>query len=145
MKEIVPHGYKVYAHTKNQDFPNFSLDILQRLCKIIWVLCACLAKPIKKNAENLMFIGTKNQLHSSLFSWDIAKTLQTCYFGYFEHDWPWPQKLIASTWQKVWCLSACKKIHFIPPFFLEILQRFCKIVILSTLGLLGYGHQKQWH
>ena len=37
-----------------------------------------------------------------------------------------------------------QEIHFIPPFFLETLQ-YCKLAILSTLGMPGYGHQEGWH
>ena len=29
--------------------------------------------------------------------------------------------------------------------FLEILQRYYKLIILGTLGKLGHTHQKQWH
>ena len=28
-----------------------------------------------------------------------------------------------------------------PPFILEILQRYCKLVVLGTLGMHGHGHQ----
>ena len=28
-----------------------------------------------------------------------------------------------------------------PPFFLETLQRYCKLVVLSTLGMHGHSHQ----
>ena len=38
-----------------------------------------------------------------------------------------------------------QKIVFIPPFFLEIKQRYFKLVILSNLGIPGYGHQKGWY
>ena len=38
-----------------------------------------------------------------------------------------------------------QKINFIPPFFLEALQRYCKLVILGTLGMSGYGCQKRWY
>ena len=37
-----------------------------------------------------------------------------------------------------------QEIQFIPPFFLETLQ-YCKLAILSTLGMPGYGHQEGWH
>ena len=37
------------------------------------------------------------------------------------------------------------KTKVIPPFFLEILQRYCKLVILGTLSLPGYGQQKLWY
>ena len=40
----------------------------------------------------------------------------------------------------------CKqKINFILPVFLEILQRYCKVVILSTLGKLGNTNTKYHH
>ena len=32
---------------------------------------------------------------------------------------------------------------FIPNLFLEILQRYCKLVILSSLDLPGHTHQKR--
>ena len=38
-----------------------------------------------------------------------------------------------------------QKIIFIPALFLEILQRYYKLIILSTLEKLGHAHQKQWH
>ena len=34
-------------------------------------------------------------------------------------------------------------IVIIPALFLEILQRYCKLIILGTLGKFGYAHQKQ--
>ena len=38
-----------------------------------------------------------------------------------------------------------QKINFILPVFLEILQRYCKLVILGTLGKPGYTHPKYYH
>ena len=38
-----------------------------------------------------------------------------------------------------------QKIIFIPALFLEILQRYYKLIILGTLGTFGHTHQKQWH
>ena len=35
-----------------------------------------------------------------------------------------------------------QKINFTLPIFLEILQRYCKIVILGALGKSAYTHQK---
>ena len=32
-----------------------------------------------------------------------------------------------------------------PFFFLVILQIYCKLVILDTLDIPGYGQQKQWY
>ena len=34
-------------------------------------------------------------------------------------------------------------IVIIPALFLEILQRYCKVIILGTLSKFGYAHQKQ--
>ena len=60
------------------------------------------------------------------FFWDIEKILQTCYFGYFGHTWLWPVKTLLPACRKLWCLSLCKKIIFIPSLFLETLQRYYK-------------------
>ena len=58
-------------------------------------------------------------------------------------DWrrlfPWnsltnPLKKIVSIYKKL-CLSTCKKSNYITHFFLEILQRYCILVILSTLDI----------
>ena len=38
-----------------------------------------------------------------------------------------------------------QKIMFIPPLFLEILQKYYKLVILDTLVMPGHTHQKQQH
>ena len=53
----------------------------------------------------LCFPAQKHRLHSSLLSWDNAKMLQLCYFGYFGNDWPCPPKLINQTCRKVGWLS----------------------------------------
>ena len=49
------------------------------------------------------------KLHPLGFTWDIAKILQTCYFGYFGYAWLRTPKKIKSTWKKRLCLSADKK------------------------------------
>ena len=82
--------------------------------------------------ENFVFVCTKNQLYTSLHSWDIAKILQTSYFG----TWlTMPTNIDSTTCRKFWYSSACKKNNFIPPFFLEALQRYCKLIILGTLSM----------
>ena len=45
----------------------------------------------------------KNQLHPPRFSGDIAKILETCYFGYFEHAWLRTAKVLLSTCTKLPC------------------------------------------
>ena len=36
-----------------------------------------------------------------------------------------------------------QKVDSIPLFFLEILQRYCRLINLSTLSMPGYGRQKR--
>ena len=81
---------------------------------------------------------TKHQLHN----------LQTCYFRYSGQAWLKPVKTIlpaCTKRRKLWCLSSWNKIIFIITFFHEILQRYCKFVILGTLSTPSHAHQKQWH
>ena len=53
-----------------------------------------------------------------------------------------PPKLIISTCRNILCLSGFK-ISTSSLLFLEILQRYCKLVTLGALGMPGYGHRKQ--
>ena len=48
--------------------------------------------------------------------------------------------MIALTCRNLLCLFP-QKINFIPHFFLKILERFYKIVILGVLGTTGHVHQ----
>ena len=63
----------------------------------------------------------KHQLHNSIISWDITKTLHTCYFEYFRHAWPHPSKLIASIYRNLWC-----SLHKISTSSLTSYLRYCK-------------------
>ena len=38
-----------------------------------------------------------------------------------------------------------QKIIFIPALFLEVLQRYYKLIILGTLGKFGHTHQKKFY
>ena len=38
-----------------------------------------------------------------------------------------------------------QKINFIPLLFLEILLKYCELVIFVNFGMFSYGHQKQWY
>ena len=49
-------------------------------------------------------------------------------------------QMIVSSCRKPLYLSA-QNINCTPNFFLEIFQRFCKLVILDTLGINGHTHQ----
>ena len=71
-----------------------------------------------------MLICTKNQLRPSLLPLDIAKILQTSYFGYFGYDWPCTPRLMVSTCRIIWYLPACKKSTSSLLSFL----RYCKDV-----------------
>ena len=71
---------------------------------------------------------------SSLLFRDIAE------ISLFWVLWAWlalPTKIVDSL-----MLHAKNQFH---STFFQILQRFCKIVISVTLGMPGYGHQKQWN
>ena len=70
-------------------------------------------------------------------------TEQTCYFRYLG--------MPGHTHLK-WCINLKKpstfiswqKINFILDVFLEILQRYCKLVVFGTLGLSGYAYPKSF-
>ena len=47
------------------------------------------------------------------------------------------------SFQKTLMFVFMEKITSIPPLFLEILRRYCKLVILDTLDTSGHTHQKQ--
>ena len=76
----------------------------------------------------------KHQLHNSILSWDIAKTLHTCYFEYFRHVLPHPSKTIESLHKNIVMLIA-QKINFIPPYFLE----YCKVFTTLLFWIIWAG------
>ena len=97
---------------------SLSLTSFLRFCKdfpnlLFWIIQAGLAIPTKTNGINLedslLSMNAKKQLHPFLLFGDIAKILQTCYFGYFDHVWLWPVKMVLPAWRNFWCLSSCKK------------------------------------
>ena len=96
-------------------------------CRVFW---ASLTKPIKKKMFIRCFsvsnVYQYQKLTSSLtFFLMYCKDFANFLFGYFQHDWPYPPKLIASTCRKVWCLSACKKSTLSLLYFL----RYCKDLV----------------
>ena len=57
---------------------------------------------------------------------------------------PGTSKMIVPLWRNLWQLSAGKnQLHSLR--FPEILQRYCKFVVLGTLGMPGYAHPKWYH
>ena len=68
-------------------------------------------------------------------------TEQTCYFRYFRHAWPHTPKMKYQFDKTFNVYQQAKNQHHV---FLEILQRYCKLVVFGTLGLSGYTHSK-WY
>ena len=82
-----------------------------------------------------VYLQTKNQLHLSRFPSDIAKILQTCYFGYFGHAWLCTPTVIQSTYRKLLRLSAGEKSTSFPSFF----RRYCKDMQTFYFGYFGHA------
>ena len=91
-----------------------------------------------------VYLHSRNQLHLWLLFWDVVESLQTWYFGNSGNAGPFQSKIIVSICGEPSCLTACKKINFITHFFLKILQRNNKLVILGNLGMPGHKHIK-WY
>ena len=86
------------------------------------------------NLQESLLICIQKKSTSSLPSFlRYCKEIANLLFGQFEYAWLWQAKTILWACRKLVYLHA-KKIKFIPPLFLEILQRYCKLVILGTLG-----------
>ena len=92
-------------------------------------------KVLKSNCKKLWRLSTCKKLTSSLTSFlrywkDIASLL-------FWELWECLTitiKITVSVCSKLSCLSACKKINFVPHVFLEILQRYA-----TYFGYFGYA------
>ena len=54
-------------------------------------------------------------------------------------------KMRVSVWRNLWCLSGGKKWTSFLQVFLEILHRYCKLVILGSFGMPGYTCLKWWY
>ena len=60
--------------------------------------------------------------------------------------WAWAVMLINTgslNLYEIWMFICMEKTKFIPPLFLKIMQKYCK-VILGTLGMPDYDQQKRW-
>ena len=53
-----------------------------------------------------------------------------------------PIKIIASTC-KTFIFTSTQNINFVSQFFKKILQRYCRLIILSTLGMSAHTHQNK--
>ena len=94
--------------------PNLVLEISQRY-KFFWVFETGLAKHTKTLKKIVLtyrkfsvYQHAKNQLHCSLFSWDISKILHSSYFEYFRHAWLHPSDMTVPTFWILWNLSLQK-------------------------------------
>ena len=115
-------------------------------CPVIMIISTLqetlIPKVLKFTFRKLWSLSTCKKSISSLTAFlSLVKTSQTCYFGNFGNAWPSPIKIILSICSKLSCLSACKK-STITQFFLKILQRNSKLVILGNLGMPGHTHLK---
>ena len=62
---------------------------------------------------------------------------------FFGHVWSNPQNKIVSNFRKL-DVYHHGKLNSITHFFLKILQRYCILVILRSLGMPGHAHQIWW-
>ena len=100
--------------------------VLKSTCIEIWYLSAC-----KDSTSSLTsFLKYCKDITNLLF-WELWECLTI------------PIKIIISICSMLSCLSACKKsTSSLIYFFLTILQRNSKLIILINLGMLGHTHLK---
>ena len=87
-----------------------------------------------------VYLRAKNQFHLSRFPWDIARTLQTCYFGYFGNERLRTLTVIPSIRKKFWYLFLGKKLTLFPTF-LGPIARVCELLFGGALGMPSYETQ----
>ena len=88
--------------------------------------------------ETFTFMSTQNINFITQFFPEILQ--KHGYFEYFRHVWSYPSKHNSISLLKTVILVA-KKISFITTFFLKIMLRLSKPVVLSNLGRPGHAHQ----
>ena len=91
-----------------------------------------------------VYLHAKSQLHHSRFVWDIAKILQTCYFGYFEHVWlcRYQKKNYQLVKNFRVYLQAKNQLHLPCLIFLEILQRYANFFFRVLWAILAMNSKK---
>ena len=104
--------------------------VLKSTCRKLWCLSAC-----KKSTLSLTSILRYCKNITNLLFWELWECLTI------------PIKIIVSICSMLSCLSVCKKsTSSLICFFLMILQRNSKLVILVNLGMAGHTHLKwQYH
>ena len=88
--------------------------------------------------ETFTFMSTQNINFITQFFPEILQNHS--YFEYFRHVRSHPSKHNSISLLKTVILVA-QKISFIPTFFLKIMLRLSKLVVLSNLGRSGHAHQ----
>ena len=129
-------------HKKINLFPHFFLEILYRVYKFV-ILGNLVRHGLVSTCRRVRCLSVCKKSTSSLPSfWDIAKTLQTCYFWVLRACQTVTSNNNSTSLKKTFLFIFMWKIIFIPHLFLEILQRYCKLVSLGTLGARNHAHQK---
>ena len=85
-----------------------------------------------------MFIYMQKSISSLTSSLRYCKEIVNLLFWKLWECLTIPIKIIVWICSKLLYLSACKKINFITHFFLKILQRNSKLVILGNLSMPGH-------
>ena len=120
-----------------------SLTFFLKYCKeiadlLFWIIWACLATHTYNDSINLkkpLTFICRQKINFTLHVFiEIAKILQTCYFGCFGHAWLCIPKVILSPCRKLLSLPASKKSTSFPIFF----WRYCKDMQTSYFGYFGH-------
>ena len=115
----------VYLHAKIDFISPFFLNILQKYYKFgmlgtLGILGYDHQKWWSYCLENFdVYLHGKNEFYPSPHSWNIAKILQTCYYGYFGHVWLWLQQNGDLSLKRI--ISSCKKSNL----SLSIFFKYC--------------------
>ena len=137
----------IFISIQNTNFiPHFFLEILQDFANLLFqVIWAGLVIPTRINGINLQnnfHLHAKNQFPNSLFFFRYCKVITNVLFWVLWACLAMTSKNDTTSLQKTLRFIFMQNITFIPHLFLEILQRYCKLVILGTLGTPGHAHQK---
>ena len=122
----IPRGYyySIPGH-----YLHFSIKMIN--CDSLWL-------PLERNYsyDKEDYGRTKNQDNLACHFKDITNLV-------FLGLWACLTTSVKSESINLWktlMFTCMQKINFILNFFLEILQRFCNLIILSTLGMPGHTH-----
>ena len=126
----------------------FFLEILQRHCILVILSTLGMAGHTHKKWQYRFMENCDGHLHKKSTSY-LTSFLRYCRdFANLSFWVIWAGLAVTSknditSFQKTLMFVFMEKITSIPPLFLEILQTYCKLVILDTLDTSGHTHQKQ--